>query len=113
MKTSLLADAASALKTLGTVLAGVLVLAAPVAANPELATARLCMSCHAMQSKVVGPSLHDIARRYAGQRDAATRLAEKIRAGGAGAWGVVPMPANPKVTPDEARQLANWVLSLR
>lgn len=85
----------------------------PAAASQDLAAARLCMGCHALQGKVVGPSLRDIAQRYAGQRDAAVRLAEKIRAGGSGAWGVVPMPANPKVTPEEARTLANWVLSLR
>jgi cytochrome c len=87
--------------------------AMPAAASPELARARLCTSCHPAQGKLVGPGFREIAARYAGQPDAAARLADKIRAGGAGAWGVVPMPANPKVTPQEARQLADWVLATK
>jgi cytochrome c len=95
-------------------LALVAALLAPLAwANPELARARLCLSCHALHGKVVGPGFHEVAQRYAGQPGAAARLAAKIRSGGSGAWGVVPMPANPKVTPEEARQLADWVLSLK
>lgn len=82
-------------------------------ASPELARQRLCMSCHAIDRKVIGPSFREIAQRYAGQNGAAARLAEKIVHGGSGTWGAVPMPANPKVTPEEARQLANWVLSVR
>lgn len=85
----------------------------PAAASPELARARLCTSCHPVQGKLVGPGFREIAARYAGQPEAAARLADKIRAGGAGAWGVVPMPANPKLTPQEARQLADWVLATK
>ena len=88
-------------------------LALPAAASAELARARLCTSCHHAQGKLVGPGFRDIAARYAGQPEAAPRLAAKIRAGGAGSWGVVPMPANPKVTPEEARQLADWVLATK
>lgn len=87
--------------------------AAPAFANPELARAKLCLSCHAMDKKLVGPAFKEVAARYAGQPGAAARLAEKIIHGGAGSWGVVPMPANPKVSPDEAKQLANWVLGLK
>jgi cytochrome c len=86
---------------------------APASASPELAQSRICMGCHGVAEKKIGPSFKDIAARYAGQNNAAARLAEKIRNGGSGAWGVLPMPANPKVTPDEARQLANWVLSTK
>jgi cytochrome c len=82
-------------------------------ASQELAQKRICLGCHAVAEKRVGPAFKDIATRYAGQKDAATRLAEKIIKGGGGAWGAVPMPANPKVTPDEARQLANWVLATK
>lgn len=71
------------------------------------------MGCHAVDRKIIGPSFKDVAARYAGQPDAAARLAEKMIKGGSGAWGAVPMPANPKVTPEEARQLAAWVLSFR
>jgi len=87
--------------------------AAPARANPELARQKICTGCHAVDKKQIGPPFKDIAARYAGQKDAAARLAEKIVQGGGGVWGPVPMPANPKVTPEEARQLANWVLTLK
>ena len=86
--------------------------AAPALANPDLARAKLCLGCHAIDKKQVGPALKDVAARYAGQPAAAAKLAEKIVQGGSGAWGVVPMPANPRVSPEEAKQLANWVLGL-
>ena len=89
-------------------------LAAPGAwASPELAQQKTCMACHAVDRKVVGPSYKDVAAKYAGQKDAVDKLAEKIVKGGAGVWGPVPMPANPKVSAAEARQLATWILSLK
>ncbi len=90
-------------------------LAAPAAAwaSPELAQQKTCMACHALDRKLVGPSYKDVAAKYAGQRDAADKLAEKIIKGGAGVWGAVPMPANPRVSPAEAKQLANWILSAK
>jgi len=84
-----------------------------VRASPELANSKVCMGCHAVDRKLIGPSFKDVAARYAGQPEAAARLAEKMIKGSAGAWGAVPMPANPKVTPDEARQLTAWVLSFK
>ncbi len=87
--------------------------ASPALASPELAQKRICMGCHAVAEKRVGPAFKDVAARYAGQKDAAAKLAEKIIKGGGGAWGAVPMPANPKVTPEEARQLAQWVLATK
>jgi cytochrome c len=92
--------------------AAALLWSATVNASPELAQAKICMGCHGVAEKKVGPAFKDVASRYAGQKDAAARLAEKIVRGGSGTWGVVPMPANPKVTADEARQLATWVLTL-
>lgn len=82
-------------------------------ANPQLAQQRACMACHTVDKKVVGPSYKDVAAKYAGQPGAADKLAEKIVKGGSGVWGAVPMPANPKVSPAEAKQLADWILSLR
>jgi cytochrome c len=87
--------------------------AAPAFASPELAQQKTCMACHAVDKKVVGPAYRDVAARYAGRADAAAMLAEKIMKGGVGVWGAVPMPANPKVNPAEARQLAIWVLSVK
>ena len=89
-------------------------LAAPAAwASPQLAQQKTCMACHAVDRKLVGPSYKDVAAKYAGQPGAADKLAEKIVKGGAGVWGAVPMPANPRVSPAEAKQLANWILTLR
>ena len=89
-------------------------LAAPAArASPELAQQKTCMACHATDRKLVGPSYKDVAAKYAGQKDAADKLAEKIIKGGAGVWGAVPMPANPRGSPAEAKQLAVWILSVK
>jgi cytochrome c len=95
------------------VLAALWLAAAPARANPELARERICLGCHEIATKKVGPAFKDVAARYAGQKDAPARLAEKVMKGGAGVWGVVPMPANPKVSPAEARQLVAWILSLK
>ena len=84
---------------------------APAMADLALATAKNCMACHAIDKKVVGPSYKEVAAKYAGQKDAPAKLAEKVLKGGAGAWGPVPMPANTQVTPDEAKKLVAWVLT--
>ena len=87
--------------------------AAPALANEALAKSKQCVACHAVDKKLVGPAYRDVAKKYAGQSDAAAKLAAKIVAGGAGTWGAVPMPANTQVSQAEALQLANWVLSLK
>ena len=69
-----------------------------------------CVGCHMVDSKLVGPAFTDVAAKYAGQKDAATLLAGRIKNGTQGTWGAVPMPAN-AVTEDEAKTLAEWVLS--
>lgn len=89
------------------------VLAAPAFANADLAQKKSCLACHATDKKLVGPAYKDVAAKYAGQKDAAAKLAEKIQKGGVGAWGQIPMPANPQVSADEAKQLATWVLSIK
>ena len=88
-------------------------LAAPALADQALATAKNCMACHAVDKKLVGPSYKEVATKYAGQKEAADKLAVKIQKGGAGVWGPVPMPANPQVTEAEAKKLAAWVLTLK
>ena len=88
-------------------------LAAPVFASPELAQKKNCMACHAVDKKLVGPAYKDVAAKYAGQKDAAAKLAEKIQKGGSGVWGPVPMPANTQVNEAEAKKLAAWVLTLK
>ncbi|HSI57988.1 MAG TPA: c-type cytochrome [Ideonella sp.] len=86
--------------------------ASPAFANADLAAKKNCMACHAVDKKLVGPSYKDVAAKYTGQKDASAKLAEKIQKGGVGTWGQIPMPANP-VTPAEAKQLADWVLTLK
>ena len=83
----------------------------PAFANADLAQKKACMACHAVDKKLVGPAYKDVAAKYAGQKDAAAKLAEKIQKGGSGVWGAVPMPANPGVNAAEAKQLADWVLT--
>lgn len=86
-------------------------LTAPALADNALATSKKCMACHAVDKKLVGPAYKDVAKKYAGQKDAADKLAVKIRAGGTGIWGVIPMPANPQVNEVDAKKLAAWILS--
>ncbi|MDM5181225.1 c-type cytochrome [Massilia sp. DJPM01] len=80
-------------------------------ANADLAKAKNCMACHAVATKLVGPAYKDVAAKYAGQKDAETKLVGKVLKGGSGAWGAVPMPANPQVSEAEAHTLIKWVLA--
>ncbi|CAM3803961.1 c-type cytochrome [Paracidovorax anthurii] len=87
--------------------------ATPALADQALATAKNCMACHAVDKKLVGPSFKDVAAKYAGQKDAADKLAAKIMKGGSGVWGPVPMPANAQVNDADAKKLAAWVLTIK
>lgn len=101
----------------------VLLLALPVVcvdsalANAQLAQKKNCMSCHTVARKVIGPGFKDVAVKYAGQPDAVDKLAQKVLTGGSGVWGPVFMPgmkdANPPVSPAEAKELVQWILSLK
>ena len=88
-------------------------LASPAFANADLAQKKNCMACHAVDKKVIGPAYKEVAAKYAGQKDAADKLAQKIMKGGSGVWGAVPMPANPQVNDAESKTLAAWVLSAK
>jgi len=88
-------------------------LAAPAFADLALATSKNCMSCHAVERKVLGPSFKDIAAKYKDDKGAASTLATKIIKGGSGVWGPVPMPANNQVSEADAKKLAAWVLSAK
>ncbi len=86
---------------------------APAFANADLAQKKNCMACHAVDKKVVGPGYKEVAAKYAGQKDAVDKLAQKIIKGGAGTWGPVPMPANTQVSEAEAKQLVQWIMTLK
>ena len=82
----------------------------PALADLQLATAKNCMACHAVDKKLVGPSYKDVASKYEGQADAVDKLAGKVMKGGSGVWGPVPMPANAQVNADEAKKLVIWIM---
>ncbi|VTU28410.1 Cytochrome c552 [Variovorax sp. PBL-H6] len=96
-------------------LAAIIGLAAtsPALADLALATSKNCMSCHAVDRKVLGPAFKDVAAKYKDNKGAADMLATKIMKGGSGVWGAVPMPANNQVNEAEAKKLAAWVLSTK
>ncbi|WP_460135640.1 c-type cytochrome [Pseudomonas sp. S1_E04] len=80
--------------------------------GPGLFSSKPCVGCHTIDSKLVGPALKDVAAKNAGVKDAATTLASHIKNGNQGTWGPIPMPPN-QVTDDEAKVLAEWVLTLK
>ncbi len=82
-------------------------------ANLDLAKQKNCMSCHSVDAKLVGPAYKDVAKRYAGQKDAEDKLVQKVMKGGSGVWGPMSMPPNAQVSEAEARTLVKWVLSLK
>jgi cytochrome c551/c552 len=79
-------------------------------AGLELAKTAACTACHGVTEKLVGPGFREVATRYAGDAAAESRLIAKVRAGGTGAWGAVPMPAQPQIKESEARALVRWIL---
>ena len=79
-------------------------------ADEALAKAKNCMACHAVDKKLVGPAYKDVAAKYKTDKGAVATLATKIKTGGKGVWGEVPMPPN-NVTPEEATKLATWVMA--
>jgi len=88
--------------------------AMPVHASEELAKKYMCTTCHVVKgAKTIGPAYADVAKKYAGQKDAAAKLAEKVKKGGQGVWGQVPMPPNPSVPDADLKALINWVLSIK
>lgn len=100
------------LLALATATAGFAISAPAMAdAGLDLAKSKNCMACHSVAAKVVGPAYKDVAAKYAGQKDAEAKLVKKVIAGGSGAWGAIPMPANPQVSEAEARTLVKWILS--
>lgn len=94
------------------VAASALLLAANAQADAELAKNSGCLNCHTVDTKLVGPALKEIAAKYAGQDDASDYLASKIKNGSNGVWGPVPMPPNAMVSDEDAKVLADFILSL-
>jgi cytochrome c len=100
------------LKSVATLVAtlGLAVVAVPAQANLDLAKKHACTACHAVDKKLVGPSYQDVAKKYAGQKDAVAQLSESIKKGGSGKWGPVPMPPQAALSDADLKTLATWVL---
>ncbi|WP_153075888.1 c-type cytochrome [Paraburkholderia bonniea] len=99
--------------TLASVLLPDAVIRAAVAQGLPLAQQQNCMSCHTVERVSMGPSLREIAQKYAARDDAPGYLAHKIIEGSSGVWGPVPMPANTQLTPEQAATLASWIMTLK
>ena len=95
---------------LAAVVAG-MVASLPAAASEELAKKHNCLVCHTVDKKVVGPSYKEVAAKYRGDKTADAKLFEKVKKGGVGVWGQVPMPPNATVPDADIKALVKWVLS--
>jgi cytochrome c len=82
-------------------------------ADQELLQQKNCYACHGIDKRKYGPKLVEVAAKYASEKDAAKKLAKKIKAGGSGVWGADMMPPQPQVSQAEALTLANYILSLK
>ncbi len=80
-------------------------------ANAELAEKSACAACHKADKKHVGPGYKEIADKYAKDKDAEAKLIEKVKKGGVGAWGQIPMPANSNIKDEDIKTLVKWVLA--
>jgi cytochrome c len=100
------------LVTLG-ITAASLLFGAQAMASQELAQKNACLACHQVDKKVVGPAFKDVAAKYKGDKAAEAKLVEKVKKGGSGVWGTVPMPPNAQVKDADIKAIVHWVLSLK
>jgi cytochrome c len=90
---------------------GLAAIASPAFANLELAQKSGCTACHSVEKKVVGPSYKEVAAKYKGDPKAQAMLETKVKNGGMGVWGQVPMPPNSSVSDADIKTLVKWVLA--
>jgi cytochrome c len=91
--------------------AGVLVTPLPAVASDALAKKHNCLACHQVDKKVVGPSYKEVAAKYAGDKAAQAKLVDKVKKGGTGVWGQIPMPPNAAVPDADVQALVKWILA--
>ena len=96
--------------TLALALAGTAI-ALPAQADEALAKKHNCLACHQVDKKAIGPAYREIAKKYKGQNVAAN-LEQKVKKGGVGVWGQIPMPPNPAVPDGDVKKLVDWILKL-
>jgi cytochrome c len=95
-----------------TAVAAMMTLSGVASADLALAQKNACMSCHGVDKKIVGPAYKEVAAKYKGDAGAEAKLFAKVKAGGKGVWGQVPMPPNPQVKDEDLHKILKWVLSL-
>ena len=72
-----------------------------------------CLACHSIDKKVLGPSYKDVAAKYKGDKGAEAKMIAKVKAGGSGTWGPMPMPANsPQVKDEDIKSIVQWILAM-
>ena len=98
-------------RLLGLTVALAAVVALPANANEALAKKHACFACHATDKKMVGPAYKDVAAKYRGDKGAEAKLFDKVKKGGTGVWGQVPMPPNAAVPDADIHTLVKWILS--
>jgi len=78
-----------------------------------LAQKNACMACHQLDKKVVGPAYKDVAAKYKGDKTAEAKLVKKVKEGGSGVWGAIPMPPHPQMSDADIKTIVHWILSLK
>jgi cytochrome c len=101
------------MKSLTLLLTTVAIAATPAFASEELAKKNACTACHAIDKKLVGPAYRDVAKKYKGDAKAEAMLVEKVKKGGVGTWGQVPMPPNASVKDEDVKTLVKWILAIK
>ncbi|HEX2567327.1 MAG TPA: c-type cytochrome [Burkholderiales bacterium] len=97
----------------GLALATTALTAVPALGQEDLAKKYNCLACHAVDKKVVGPAYKDVANKYRGDKTAQGKLVDKVKKGGVGVWGQIPMPPNTAVPDADVKKLVDWILSLK
>jgi cytochrome c len=90
-----------------------LALSGAVQANEKLAQTSGCTVCHGVDKKVIGPSYKEVAAKYRNDKNAEAALMKKVKAGGKGMWGDIPMPPNPHVKDEDIKTLVVWILGVK
>jgi cytochrome c len=90
-----------------------LTLAGVAQANEKLAQSSGCMTCHTVDKRVIGPTYKEIAAKYRNDKGAEAALFKKVKAGGKGVWGEIPMPPNAHVKDEDVKTLVRWILATK
>lgn len=94
-------------------MAAALALTGTAHANEKLAQSAGCTTCHGVDKKVIGPSYKEVAVKYRSDKNAEAALVKKVKAGGQGVWGAIPMPPNPHVKDEDVKTLVVWILAIK